>query len=89
MDSFWVIALRDSEIFFPLYFVYVEHISHTQHCKPKQLHIMTCSAVFEWFEQHGGLQYSKQSEEYCMGVPPAALGLLGSIVVVMHILLYI
>lgn len=50
---------------------------------------MTCSAVFEWFEQHGGLQYSKQSEEYCMGVPPGALGLLGSIVVVMHILLYI
>lgn len=50
---------------------------------------MTCSAVFEWFEQHGGLQYSKQSEEYCMGVPPAALRLLGSIVVVMHILLYI
>lgn len=50
---------------------------------------MTCSAVFERFEQHEGLHYRKQLEEYCMGVPPAALGVLGSTVVVMRILLYI
>lgn len=50
---------------------------------------MACAAVFEWFEQHEGLQYSKQSREYNMGVPLAALGLLGCTVVVMHILLYL
>lgn len=50
---------------------------------------MTCAAVFEWFQQHEGLQYSKQSREYIMGVPPIALGLLECTVVVMHILLYL
>lgn len=64
-------------------------ISNTQHCKPKQLHLMTCAAVFDWSEQHEGLEYSKQLRKYIMGVPPAALRLLGCIVVVMHILLYL
>lgn len=50
---------------------------------------MTCAEVFEWFARHKGLEYSKHLREYNMGVPPAALELLGSSVVVMHILLYL
>lgn len=51
--------------------------------KPKQLHLMTCAAVFEWFERHEGLEYSKQSRNYNLGVP------LGYTVVLPHIPLYL
>lgn len=80
-NYFRVLVLKDPEII--CLSPQSQHISNTQSCKPKQLHLMTCAAVLDWFEQHEGLEYSKQLKNYNMGVP------LGLTVVAMHIPRYL